>query len=215
MNQILETKETFYFRKNNLFIQRKTRKKYLFTFFLSIIIGIILMTYLLFSYFLKLIQLEKTNRLKEEYQLIRLYSTNQPKDVLPLSQDIAIIGLIEIPAIHISYPILSNSSENLLKISVCRFAGPLPNRDGNLCIAGHNYKNSMMFSKLHQLKRNDSIYITDLNNVRLEYKVYDILKVKENNLDCTTNTPDKQLTLITCDRHNNKERTVVKAKVKE
>ena len=37
-----------------------------------------------------------------------------------------VIGIIEIPKINISYPILSNSTENLLKISVCRFSRSSP-----------------------------------------------------------------------------------------
>ena len=40
-------------------------------------------------------------------------------------------------------------------------------------------------------------------------------KVKENNLDCTKNTLDTQITLITCNDSNNKERIVIKAKVKD
>ena len=48
----------------------------------------------------------------------------------------------------------------------------MPNHNGNLCIAGHNYKNSLMFSKIEELKINDSIYISDLNKNRIEYIIY-------------------------------------------
>lgn len=215
MNQILETKEDFYFYDNIIFKRKKIKKRYLFIFFISIIICIIIAFYLLSSYFLKLSQNRKTNILKEKYNVTTLYSNNINYSALKLSNDISIIGLIEIPSINISYPILENSNEELLKISVCRFSGPFPNRNGNLCIAGHNYKNSMMFSKLYKLNINDSIFITDLNNVRLEYIIYEKFKVKENNLDCTKDTSDIQVTLITCNDTNNKERIVVKAKVKE
>lgn len=215
MNQILETKEDFYFYDNIIFKRKKIKKIYLFIFFISIIICIIIAFYLLSSYFLKLSQNNKTNILKEKYNVTTLYSNNSNYSALKLSNDISIIGLIEIPSINISYPILENSNEELLKISVCRFSGPFPNRNGNLCIAGHNYKNSMMFSQLYKLNINDSIFITDLNNVRLEYIIYEKFKVKENNLDCTKDTSDIQVTLITCNDTNNKERIVVKAKVKE
>ena len=215
MNQILETKEDFYFYDNIIFKRKKIKKRYLFIFFISIIICIIIAFYFLSSYFLKLSQNKKTNILKEKYNVTTLYSNNSNYSAIKLSNDISIIGLFEIPSINISYPILENSNEELLKISVCRFSGPLPNRNGNLCIAGHNYKNSMMFSKLYKLNINDSIFITDLNNVRLEYIIYEKFKVKENNLDCTKDTLDIQVTLITCKDANNKERIVVKAKVKE
>lgn len=215
MNQILQTKDNFYFYENILFEKKKIKKKYLFIFFLSIMICIIIAFYLLYSYFSKLNQNKKANILKDKYNVTTLYSNNDSNySTIRLSNDISIIGLIEIPSINISYPILSNSNEDLLKISVCRFFGPLPNRNGNLCIAGHNYKNSMMFSKLYKLNINDSIFITDLNNVRLEYTIYEKSKIKENNLDCTKDTLDTQITLITCNDTNNKERIVVKAKVK-
>ena len=90
----------------------------------------------------------------------------------------------------------------------------MPNKIGNLCIAGHNYKSSSMFSKLHKLNIGDSIFITDLNNVRLEYVVYDKFKVKQNNLECTKSSNNVEVTLITCNDNNNKERVVIKAKMK-
>lgn len=214
MNQILVTKDNNYFYKDIILLKKKIKKKYLFIFFISIIICIIILFYLLYSYFSKLNENKKTNAIKEKYQVAALYSSNNTYDAIKLSDNISIIGLIEIPSINISYPILSNSSKDLLKISICRFSGPLPNRNGNLCVAGHNYKNSMMFSKLYQLNIGDSIFITDLNNVKLEYIIYDKFKVKENNLECISNTNNIEITLITCNDNNNSERIIVKAKMK-
>ena len=215
MNQILITEDKSYYYKNILLKNKNIRRKYLFIFFISIIICIILLLYVFYSYILKLNEKKKTNTIKNKYNITTLYSSNNSYNTIKLSNNIEIIGLLEIPSINISYPILSSSSEELLKISVCKFSGPLPNRNGNLCIAGHNYKNSMMFSNLNNVNINDSIYITDLNNVKLEYIVYKKYKVKENDLDCIKNTTDVQITLITCNNRNNKERIVIKAKVKE
>ena len=215
MNQILITHDNQYYFDNIHIINKQIKKKYLFIFFLSIFICVMLVFYLSYSYFSKLNERKTTNIIKEKYEVTSLYSSNNQYDAIKLSNNIEIIGLIEIPSINISYPILSNSNEELLKISVCRFSGPLPNRTGNLCIAGHNYKNSLMFSKLYKLNINDSVFITDLNNVRLEYIIYEKYEVKENNLNCTNNTDNTQITLITCNDSNNKKRIVVKAKVKE
>ena len=222
MNQILLTKNEYndyynYLYNTNSFINKKKKKqkKYLIYFFISIIICNIILFYFLYSFFLRLTNQNKTNLIKEKYNVSSLYLANSTCTTLKLSSEISIIGLIEIPKINISYPILSNNSENLLKISVCRFTGPLPNRNGNLCIAGHNYNTTLMFSKLHELNTGDSIYITDLNNTRLEYIVYDKLNVKENDLNCTQNTIKPEITLITCKKNNNKERIVIKAKVRE
>ena len=214
MNQILITKNNNYFYNNLDCENNKNIKIYLIIFIISVSICIIILFYLLYSFFSKLNQNKENYLLKSKYNINSLYASNNEYTAIKLSDDISIIGLIEIPKINISYPILENSNENLLKVSVCRFSGPLPNRIGNLCIAGHNYKNSLMFSKLHMLDINDSIYITDLNNTKLEYIIYDKFKVKENNLDCTSDSKNTEITLITCNDNNNSERIVIKAKVK-
>lgn len=221
MNQILITKnndinyDAFLYNSNYLINKKsENRKKYLIIFLISIIICIIILIYFIFSFFQKINEKNQTNLLKEKYNINSLYSKNNNYSTLKLSNDISIIGLIEIPKISISYPILSNSNENLLKISVCRFSGPLPNRVGNMCIAGHNYNNTLMFSKLNKLNIGDSIYISDLNNTKLEYVIYNKFRVKQNNLNCTENTNNVEITLITCNDNNNSERLVIKAKVK-
>ena len=75
--------------------------------------------------------------------------------------DFSVIGIIKIDSIKISYPILSKINDDLLKISPCRFYGPMPNQIGNLCIAAHNYNDNRFFSKLDKLQNNDIIYIYD------------------------------------------------------
>lgn len=214
MNQILETNSFVYESLSKKLLLDRAKKTYLFIFILSISICIIILFYLFFSFIIRNHQKHETLLLKEKYNLLSLYHPTQNNVALQLSDTISIIGLIEIPSIHISYPILDKSSKDLLKISICRFSGPLPNRIGNLCLAGHNYRNTSMFSKLNQLENGDSIFITDLNNVRLEYIIYDKLRVDENNLECTADTSDVQVTLITCREINNKERIVLKAKMK-
>lgn len=221
MNQILITKnkDTNFYNYSynpNGFIYKKNKytKKYFIIFIISIILCIIMIIYFVFSFFKMLNAQNETNLLKEKYNINALYSATTNYSTLKLSNNISIIGLIEIPNINVSYPILSNSDKDLLKISVCRFSGPLPNRIGNLCIAGHNYNNTLMFSKLNKLEIGDSIYITDLNNTRLEYIVYNKYKVSENNLSCTKNNNNIEITLITCNENNNSERVVIKAKVK-
>lgn len=74
-----------------------------------------------------------------------------------------VIGLIEIKSIGINYPIISSYNDDLLKISPCRFYGPMPNEIGNLCIAGHNYNSYKFFSRLKKLSNGDIITIFDLS----------------------------------------------------
>ena len=195
-------------------ISNKNVKKYTSIFFFSFLCSILIIVYFFFSSFSIATENSKTNILKNKYIISSLYQENNNYTTVKVLNNISVIGSIEIPKINISYPIIQTVNKDLLKISVCRFAGPLPNRIGNLCIAGHNYKNNLMFSKLHLLNIGDSIYIEDLNNTKLEYIIYTKFIVDENNLDCTQDTNNIEITLITCNNRNNNERLVIKAKMK-
>ncbi len=124
------------------------------------------------------------------------------------------IGVINIPSINVNYPILSTYTDELLKIAPCRFHGPNPNEVGNLCIAGHNYKNSKFFSKVPNLQLGDKIEITDLSGRMLTYTVYDKFIVNPDELACTSQLTNgkKEITLITC-TNDNKQRHIIKARV--
>lgn len=123
------------------------------------------------------------------------------------------IGVINIPSINVNYPILSTYSDELLKIAPCKFHGPNPNEVGNLCIAGHNYRNSKFFSKVPDLEKGDIIEITDLGGTTLEYAVYDKYIVNPDELECTSQLTGgkKEVTLITC-TDDNKQRYIIKAR---
>ena len=211
MNQILFT--DFNDRKNHFLVKKK--RFYLYTFIFSIVIIFIIFFYIIYNKYLIFKENLTSKKILDTYKISTLYSSNNNYTSIQLSNDISIIGLIEIPSINISYPILSETNTNLLKISVCRFAGPFPNRVGNLCMAGHNYKNNMMFSRIDELNKNDSIFISDLNNNRLEYIIYDKFSTREDNLSCTEQTSNVEITLITCNSNNNNLRIVIKAKMKE
>ena len=91
----------------------------------------------------------------------------------------------------------------------------MPNHIGNLCIVGHNYKNTLMFSKLDILDKDDSIFVSDLNKNRKEYIIYDKYNINENDLTCTNNSKSVEITLVTCNKNNNRKRIIIKAKMKE
>lgn len=111
-----------------------------------------------------------------------------------------VIGVIQIDKIDITYPILSTTSEELLKISPCRFYGPMPNEVGNLCIAGHNYIDDTQFGKVNNLNIDDIIKIFDLNGNFIQYKIYEKNEITANDFSCTNQNTNglKEITLITC-----------------
>ena len=65
---------------------------------------------------------------------------------LPNGQKCYSEARLRIPKLGIDYPVLSDWSEELLKISLNKYWGPNgPNEVGNYCIVGHNYKSGKMF----------------------------------------------------------------------
>lgn len=224
MNQILfDNKEDTNFDEKPV---GKTKVKFFKVMFL---LSLLLATTTLLYYFYYLYSIHSkeqlSNKLKDNFNLASLYAgidtTYKSKkltlnDYISEDSNFSVIGLIEIPKININYPILSYINEDLLKIAPCRFFGPLPNEPGNLCIAAHNYNNDKFFSKLKNLKKQDSIFIYDLSGNKLEYVVYDIYDTDYSDLSCTRQeTQDKkEVTLITCNNVKNK-RTIIKAKERE
>ena len=122
------------------------------------------------------------------------------------------VGTIKIPKISVEYPILSETSVSWLKVSPCKFWGANPNEVGNLCIAGHNYRNKKFFSKVPKLVVGDIIEITDLDGKTVKYSVYDKYTVDPDNTDCTSQLTNgkKIVTLITC-TDDSKQRVIVQA----
>lgn len=124
-----------------------------------------------------------------------------------------LFGIIKIDKINLNYSILSISNNDLLNVSVCRFAGPMPNEIGNLCIAGHNYVDYKLFSRLNELNLEDEIVIYDLNGTSKKYIVYDIYETNPEDVSCTFQNTNglRIVTLVTCNNVNGK-RLVIHAK---
>ena len=125
------------------------------------------------------------------------------------------IGRIVIPKISVDYVILDHTTDELLKVAPCKFHGSNPNEVGNLCIAGHNYRNKRFFSKVPTLVVGDIVQITDLSGRTIDYEVYDVHTVDPENRDDTTQKTGgrKEVTLITC-TNDSKQRVIVKCKEK-
>ena len=133
--------------------------------------------------------------------------------VAPNGKKYTTVGSINIPSINVQYPILSSTSDSLLKVSVCKFWGSDPNKIGNLCIAGHNYRNKRFFSKVPTLSVGDIIEITDTSKTTLKYEVFDKYTVDPTDTSCTSQITNgkKIVTLITC-TDDSKQRVIVQAK---
>ena len=157
-------------------------KKYSILFYISSILVISIIIYFFWKKYTENILSKTSDATNKSYSITRLYSNSTNTNISTNDNQSAIIGTIKIPKINISYPIFSDYSDELLKISVCRFYGPDLNKIGNLCIIGHNYNNGKFFSDLYKLNLNDVIDIYDSNSNKFSYYLYNIYEVESNNL---------------------------------
>ena len=126
------------------------------------------------------------------------------------------VGVVKIPKINLTYPILSKTTDALMKVAPCKFHGANPNEVGNLCIIAHNYRRKgVFFSDVPKLKVGDIVEIQDLSQRKIQYEVYDIHTVFPDNVEDTTQKTNgrKEVTLITC-TNDNAQRVIVRCKEK-
>jgi LPXTG-site transpeptidase (sortase) family protein len=124
-----------------------------------------------------------------------------------------VVGTIEIPQTGVKYPILEKVSKGAIEVAVAVLYGPGPNQVGNTVIIGHNYRNGQFFSNNGKLEAGDKIYITDLNDNRVSYTIYDKFETTaEDTSFYTRNTNGaREITLSTC-TNDSKARIIIEAK---
>lgn len=122
-------------------------------------------------------------------------------------------GILEIPSIELKYPIINQTNNKTMKISVTKFTGGTINEIGNYCIAGHNNLDGTMFGKVKKLKIGDIIKLTNLYGETIEYQIFDMYVIDPNDVSCTQIVKEntKEVTLITC-TNGRKNRLVTKAR---
>lgn len=195
--------------------------KYKLQFFASIVV-LILAISLLVSNIYSYTQKENISKnLLNSISITRLYSNEQNYTTMTENtvqngnesqqEEPFVIGIIQIEKINVNYPILSKTSRELLKVSLCRCAGPMPNEVGNLCIAGHNLVDYKLFSRLNELNLKDKIKLYDLKGNVCEYEVFKKYEVSPTDLSCLSQNTEnsKIVTLLTCNNVNGKRLIVV------
>lgn len=209
MNQII-----FSEHENVKNIKKKKKKKFKFLFYISVFSIFCITSYFLYNSTIKKQKENLSKNLLNAFFLERLYSNNSYTTIFSNNNEkYFVIGTIEIPAISINYPILSETNDELLKIAPCRFYGPYPNEEGNLCIAAHNYDDDRFFSNLYKLNIGDEIKIYDSLNSLIKYYIYNKYETNKNDTSCTSQETNrsKEITLVTCNNFNG-NRLIIKAK---
>lgn len=191
---------------------KKSLRFFRYQFYISAglaILGLILLGILWYTKSQKEMQ---STQLLQTYQIATLYSTDSSVSSIVPEDASFIIGAIYMDKIRLHYPILSTLSDENLRIAPCRIAGPLPNEMGNLCIAGHNYVDTKLFSRLHELALDDTIVLYDLQGNAVEYAIYAMYEVEPDDVSCLEARFENacEITLITCNNVTG-NRLIVKA----
>lgn len=104
------------------------------------------------------------------------------------------IGLLEIPALGLSLPVMSEWSYPNLRLAPCRYSGSA--YTGNFTIAGHNY--STHFGPIGGLNAGESITFTDMRGNRFAYEVQVVETLEATAVEDMV-SKEWDLTLFTCD----------------
>lgn len=114
------------------------------------------------------------------------------------------IGVLEIPSLDLSLPVLSEWSYPALKLAPCRYEGSA--YKDHLIIAAHNYESH--FGKLHTLGTGDPVCFTDMEGNVFSYEVVMLETVMATDIVGMTEG-DWDLTLFTC-TYGGQQRTAVR-----
>ena len=103
------------------------------------------------------------------------------------------IGQLDIDALGLSLPVISEWSYPALKVAPCRYTGSA--YQDNMIIAAHNY--SSHFGRLSQLSAGDAVRFTDVDGNVFTYTVSQIEDLPGTGIE-EMQAGDWDLTLLTC-----------------
>lgn len=106
---------------------------------------------------------------------------------------IGYIGVLEIPALELELPVISQWSYPNLKTAPCRYSGSA--YLDNLILCGHNY--AAHFGKLKLLRQGDAVTLTDMEGNRFVYTVASLETLGPADIE-ELESGDWDLTLFTC-----------------
>lgn len=115
-----------------------------------------------------------------------------------------VIARLDIDQLNLSLPVLSETTDGALKISLCRYLGEGPNGGENLVITGHNYRNGALFGNLDKVKIGAQVLLTEKSGKTFVYTVYAIEHIKPDQVESLTDEEYAgNLSLLTCEKRGN------------
>ncbi len=135
-----------------------------------------------------------------------------------------IIGTIEIPKVDLKCAILDEVTKRSIEIAVAVMYPTnitLLNEPGNVVIYGHNYRNTLFFSRNDELEIGDEIRILDETGRRKTYEIFNIFETTMTDTSFYNRTSEitegkAEVTLSTCtdDASETDRRLIVQAREK-
>ena len=123
----------------------------------------------------------------EETQIQQVYMTEIMVD------GIGYVGVLEIPALSLELPVISNWSTENAKTAPCRYSGSIYQDDFIIC--AHNYDSH--FGKLNRLNAGDMVTFQDLDGNVFRFLVKDVQILEGTDVE-KMQAGDWDLTLFTC-----------------
>ena len=157
-----------------------------------IVLGIILVTAGVGIYIYK--RLENFFEIQENTRVVGLLtdaiSNHTDADDNLTIDDKKYIGIIEIPSLNLTFPVLATCEDGNLEKGVCLYYS-----NDNYVIGGHNRESQ--FGPIYNLKIDDKLIFYDVHSNKKEYRLVKTeLLLPENTENFTTN--EYGLTLFTC-----------------
>ena len=107
-----------------------------------------------------------------------------------------VIGVVGLPDLGLSLPVLADYTQDLLAVAPCRYTDDLALEPGQLVVAGHNYRTH--FGRLGELAPGSRITWQNLDGVTYTYTVTEVTEIDAGDRGALEQG-DWDLTLFTCD----------------
>lgn len=148
----------------------------------------------------------KTKEEKKEVLQTKEKSVTDSKETEAFSAGEEVVGIIEIDAIGIRYPIVEGCKSKDIAYAI----GHMPDtagigEKGNCVLCGHNgSRNGSFFTKLNQVKKGEQVRLLDTSGKEHLYKVSETFIIRPYDNSVKEQTENEILTLLTCAEHGSK-----------
>lgn len=124
----------------------------------------------------------------------------------------SVIAKLTIEKLDLQLPVISETDDKALKVSVCHYSGPMPGEAGNMVITGHNFRNGAHFGRLDEINQGDLVLI-EAQGKGYQYEVYETDVIKPDDVAALDDYQgESALTLLTCTSQGNR-RLIVRCKL--